>query len=126
MTDPIADLLNRVKNAIRAHHEMVVVPYSKIKENIVKIMKQNNFVEGYEIQMQENHKNLEITLKEGTYHLSFRRVSKPGQRIYVKNENLKQIKSGLGIAIVSTSKGIMTNYQAKKQNLGGELLCEIY
>lgn len=126
MTDPIADLLNRVKNGIKAHHQIVLVPHSKIKENIVKIMKQNHFVESYEVKDQDDHKNIEIALKEGTYDLNFRRVSKPGQRIYVKNPNLKQIKSGLGIAIVSTSKGIMTNYQAKKQNLGGELLCEIY
>lgn len=126
MTDPIADLLNRVRNGIKAHHQVVIVPHSKIKENIAKIMKQNNFIENYEVQVEDNHKNIEIALKEGTYDLNFHRVSKPGQRIYVKNDDLKQIKSGLGIAIVSTSKGVMTNYQAKKQNLGGELLCEIY
>ena len=132
-TDPIADLLTRIRNAIHAHHEKVQVPYSTIKENILKILKEKGFIEDYSTtEIQENrkdktlHKVLEIILKEGTEHITFKRVSKPGQRIYVKREDLKSVKSGLGISIVSTSKGLMTNGEARSQNMGGELVCQIY
>ncbi|MFA6992864.1 MAG: 30S ribosomal protein S8 [Candidatus Gracilibacteria bacterium] len=126
-TDPIADLLTRIRNASRAHHEKVVAPYSKVKENIVKVMKNRGFIENYKVSSDDNSfKTLEILLKEDRSDLNTRRISHPGQRIYVKKDDLKMIKSGLGITIISTSKGIMTNSEARKQNLGGEIICEIY
>lgn len=125
-TDPIADLLTRIRNAYGAHHEDLSVSHSKIKESIVKILKDHGFVESYEVEEQEPFKILNITLKDTLDELTFKRISKPGQRIYVKNDDLKAVKSGLGIRIISTSKGLMTNSEAKKQKLGGELICEIF
>lgn len=126
-TDPIADLLTRIRNAISAHHEKVNVPHSKLKENIVKVMKEKGFIEDYRSTEEEKgKKQLEILLKEDRKDLTLRRKSKPGQRMYVKKSDLKLVKSGLGILILSTSKGVMTNIEAHKQNLGGEIICEIY
>lgn len=126
MTDPIADLLTRIRNAIKAHHQSLTVPYSKMKEGILKIIKDSGFIESYSVEKIDNHPVLEVVLKETINDLTLKRVSKPGQRIYVKNDELKAVKSGLGIAIVSTPKGLMNSMDAKKQKLGGELICEIY
>lgn len=125
-TDPIADLLTRIRNAAKAHHQALSVPHSKIKENILKILKSSKFIEGYKVEGEGINKALIIDLKEEAESLTLKRVSKPGQRIYVKSQDLRYIKSGLGISIISTSKGLMTNVQAKQQKLGGELICEIY
>lgn len=125
-TDPIADLLTRIRNSYNAHHEELSVSHSKMKESIVKILKEHGFVEDYETEEQGVFKILNIVLKDNVNDLTFRRVSKPGQRIYIKNTELKAVKSGLGLCILSTSKGLMTNSDAKKQKLGGELICEIY
>lgn len=124
-TDPIADLLTRIRNASQAHHQKLNAPYSKIKENILKVMKGFNFIADYKVEGEGVAKELVVELAENNGDIKFKRVSKPGQRIYVKSEDLKVIKSGLGIQILSTSKGIMTNIEAKKQNIGGELICEI-
>jgi len=125
-TDPIADLLTRIRNAIKAHHEVVRIPYSRLKENIVIIMKNYKFIDGYQVNEESKFRELVVMLKEGTKDLTFKRVSKPGQRIYIKKEDLKPVKRGLGISIISTSKGLMTNSEANKQKLGGELICQIY
>ncbi|MFA5947360.1 MAG: 30S ribosomal protein S8 [Candidatus Gracilibacteria bacterium] len=125
-TDPIADLLTRIRNAIKAHKNTVVAPYSTIKENILKVMKEKNFIDGYEIQKEsESHKYIQINLKETDREIHFTRMSKPGQRVYIKSSELRPVRSGLGIKIISTSKGVMDNESAKKQKLGGELICEI-
>lgn len=124
-TDPIADLLTRIRNGAKAHHNVLTVPYSKFKENMLKILQEKKIIENFNVE-DDGHKSIKITLKDDTYRLTFRRISKPGQRIYIKKEELKPIKSGLGLLIISTSKGLMTNLEAKKQNLGGELICEIY
>ena len=124
-TDPIADLLTRIRNAAKAHHNALTIPHSKFKENLLKILKDKEIVENFDVE-NENHKSIKITLKDDVYKLTFRRISKPGQRIYIKKEELKPIKSGLGLTIISTSKGLMTNSEARRQNLGGELICEIY
>ena len=124
-TDPIADLLTRIRNANMAHKESVNAPYSKIKENILKVMKQYNFIEDYMVNSEDAHKTLDIDLNQDKKDMELRRVSKPGQRIYLKNSDLRTVKSGLGISILSTSKGVMSNIQAKKENLGGELICQI-
>lgn len=124
-TDPIADLLTRIRNAQNAKHEMTTVPHSKIKESILKVMKEKGFIADYKAVETDGRKNLEVMLPEDRT-LTLKRVSSPGQRIYIKKENLKSLKSGLGIRILSTSKGIMTNIEARKMNVGGELICEIY
>ena len=124
-TDPIADLLTRIRNAGNAHLTVVIVPYSKIKEGILKILQEKAFIEGYEVVTNGKFKELSITLKEELEKLKLKRVSKPGQRIYVKKDQIKSIKSGLGMSIISTSKGLMSNSEARKQNLGGEIICEI-
>jgi small subunit ribosomal protein S8 len=125
-TDPIADLLTRIRNSYNAHHEELSVSHSKMKESVVKILKEHGFIEDYETEEQGVFKILNIVLKDNVNDLTFKRVSKPGQRIYVKNTDLKAVKSGLGLCILSTSKGLMTNSDAKRQKLGGELICEIY
>lgn len=125
-TDPIADMLTRIRNAANAEHETVTVPYSKIKEGIVKILKNYGFIENHEIETEGKFQNLKIMLKESRKDLALKRVSKPGQRIYIKKDELKLVRSGLGVSIISTSKGLMTNLEARKQNLGGELICEIF
>ncbi|MBT4916932.1 30S ribosomal protein S8 [Candidatus Peregrinibacteria bacterium] len=125
-TDPIADLLTRIRNATSAHHEKVSVPHSKLKESILKVMKGKDFIDDYKATEEEGKKNIQIILKEDRQDLVLKRKSKPGQRIYIKKEDLKPVKNGLGILIISTSKGVMTNSDAYKQNLGGELICEMY
>lgn len=125
-TDPIADLLTRIRNALNAHHETTSVPYSRMKESILSILKDKKFILGYEVQEEGGMKVMEIQLDESMPDLNLKRVSKPGQRIYVKYDELQSIKSGLGIQIVSTSKGLMSGSEARKKKLGGELVCEVY
>ncbi len=127
-TDPIADLLTRIRNAKSVNHETTSCPHSNLKEDVLRVMKGYGFIEDYETETNEkNFKILMITLKEDQPELTLTRVSKPGQRIYVKKEDLRRpVKSGLGIKILSTSKGVMSNVEAKKENVGGELICEIY
>lgn len=125
-TDPIADLLTRLRNAIMASKDYVTLPHSNIKENLLKILKAKKIIEDYEVTTENGHKEISITLKEMGEYSNFRRVSKPGQRIYIKKEEINKVRNGLGIAIISTSKGLMTNNEARKANLGGELICEIY
>jgi small subunit ribosomal protein S8 len=123
-TDPIADLLTRIRNASRAGHSSCSVPYSKIKEEVLKILAEKKFIVKY-AKVEEKFTELEVTLQD-TKDLTLRRLSTPGQRIYVKKDELKPIRSGLGLRIISTSKGLMSTEDAKKQNLGGELICEVY
>ena len=124
-TDPIADLLTRIRNAHMAHKQNINAPYSKVKENILKVMRQYKFIEDYKVNTDTTHKTLDVALNESRKDMELNRVSKPGQRIYLKSTDLKIVKSGLGISIISTSKGVMSNIQAKKENLGGELICQI-
>ena len=124
-TDPIADLLTRIRNAHMAHKQNINAPYSKVKENILKVMKQYKFIEDYKINQDNKHKTIDITLKEDREKITLKRISKPGQRIYIKSKDLKIIKSGLGISILSTPKGLMSNIEARKENLGGEIICQI-
>lgn len=123
-TDPIADLLTRIRNASKANVSVVTIPHSKLKEEILKIMQKAGFVEKYE-KSKDKFPELSITLRENR-PLSLTRVSKPGQRIYLGKEKMKPYRSNLGIAIVSTSKGLMTSETARKEGMGGEMICEIY
>lgn len=125
MTDPIADLLTRIRNGSRARHVNVVVPYSQVKENIVKVLKAKDYILDYSID-KEDRPEIVITFNENSARANFKRVSKPGQRIYKKCEEIRRVNNGFGISIMSTPKGIMTGSQARKNKLGGEVLCEIY
>lgn len=125
MIDPIADFLTRIRNAQLARNTEVSLPYSKIKHNIAKVMLKNKFLTGVEKKKDENNKFdvLVVTLPEKT--LTLKRVSKCGQRIYTSADKIRKVTSGYGIAIVSTSKGVMTGYEARSLNIGGEYLCEV-
>ncbi|MGL5831445.1 MAG: 30S ribosomal protein S8 [Candidatus Altimarinota bacterium] len=125
-TDTIADLLTRIRNALRARKDSVSVPYSKSKAAILENLKKKHFINGFEVTKDGVHSNLEIELNTDRADLELNRVSKPGQRIYIKSTEIKKIHGGLGVQIISTSKGMMTGEEAKKMQLGGELICEIY
>src|SRR3989338_2052480 len=124
MTDPISDMLTRIRNAQKAEHKSVIMPLSKIKLEIAKILKKEGYIEN--LSAKSGKKMLEINLKYPAAINEIKRVSKPGQRFYVKADKIKQVKSGYGISIISTSKGLMTGKEAKKAGLGGETLLEIW
>lgn len=128
MTDPIADLLTRLRNAGMAKKGEVIMPHSNEKESILKVMHKYRYIVSYEVLKDEKgFKILKVTLDVKKNHeTSYKRISSPGQRIFVHAADLKTVKSGLGIAIVSTSAGIMSNVEAKKKNTGGEILCEVW
>lgn len=124
-TDPIADLLTRIRNASNANLSTCAIPHSKIKENLLKILQDKNFISKFE-KTSDKLPELIVTLEEGK-KMNLKRVSKPGQRIYAKKDDLRKVlRSGIGLRIVSTSKGLMTSEEAYKQSLGGEIICEIY
>lgn len=125
-TDPIADLITRIRNAARARKTMVHVPYSKMKESICEVLKKYQYVEGITLNGEGIDKELVIELKADKKDIHLKRISKPGQRIYVHSKEIPKVLDGLGMAIVSTPKGVMSGREARKQNLGGEYLCEIY
>lgn len=128
MSDPIADLLIRIKNGYMARKSQVGAPWSKILEKIAQILVAHGYLDGYEVQ-KDKFKTLVLTLKytEGGPGLTnVNRVSKPGVRHYVKAANIRPVLGDLGIAIISTPEGLMTNKEAKKKRLGGEIVCEIW
>lgn len=130
VTDPIADLLTRIRNANQMRYNEVVIPASKEKLSIVKILKDEGFITNYKVEKQEIQDNIIVTLKYGKNKerviSGLKRISKPGLRVYAKSEEIPTVLNGLGISIVSTSKGIMTGKEAKKENLGGEVLAYIW
>lgn len=131
MTDPIADLLTRIRNGIMARHRVVDVPASNIKKNIVKILFDQGYILNYKFEEALPQGNIKIALK---YHpeskqsaiTKIHRVSRPGLRKYVHNEELPRVLNGLGIAIISTSQGIMTDKEARVKKIGGEVICIVY
>lgn len=125
-TDPIADLLTRIRNAQTRGHETVVIPHSKIKEKVTEILKSYKFINNAKAVKNDKFKEIEVTLNKDLDELTLKRISKPGQRIYVKSKEIQKVKNGLGISIISTSKGIMTTREARKQGLGGEVICQVY
>jgi len=129
MTDPITDMLNQIRNAQAVGKTEVLLPLSKIKNEIANILSREGFVGEVKKTTKQNTKALKITLKyenEVPAISGMKRVSKPGQRIYEPVHNIKKVHGGFGISIVSTSKGLMTNKEAKKQKLGGEIICQIW
>lgn len=128
MTDPIADLLTRIRNAHHAEKVSLTMPGSKIKSAIAKVLQEEGYIEGYEASVEEGKPSLTIKLKyyEGAPVIEhIERVSKPGLRIYKNAEELPKVNGGLGIAIISTSKGIMTDRAARSAGVGGEVLCNV-
>jgi small subunit ribosomal protein S8 len=126
VTDPIADLLTRIRNASRARKSMVSIPYSKFKHAICDILKKHKYIEGLSVTGEGIEKAIQIELYESKTKLHLKRISKPGQRIYVQTQEIPRVLDGLGLAIVSTPKGVMSGRNARKLKLGGEYLCEIY
>jgi small subunit ribosomal protein S8 len=130
VTDTIADMLTRIRNANQMRYEEVSVPSSKIKNEIARILKEEGFIKDYKIEDVDTHKNIILTLKytdkKERVITGLRRISKPGLRVYAKNDEIPKVLNGLGIAIISTSKGIMTDKEARKENIGGEILAYIW
>ena len=131
MTDPIADLLTRIRNAVRAGHESVVIPGSKLKESVVGILKSQGYIRGYDVEPgPTGQTRITVALKppqDGKLVLSgLRRVSKPGLRVYVDKESVPKVLNGMGIAILTTSRGVVTDEEARNLGVGGEVLCEIW
>lgn len=131
MTDPIADLLTRIRNAVRAGHPSVVIPGSRLKEQVVGILRTQGYIRGYEVEPgPTGQSEIRVTLKpprDGKLVLSgLKRVSKPGLRVYVNKESVPKVLNGMGIAILTTSRGVLTDEEARKLGVGGEVLCEVW
>lgn len=130
MTDPIADMLTRIRNALVQKHEVVSMPVSKEKKAIAKILKEEGFITDYAVEGEGTFKELTITLKytedKQRVITGLRRISKPGLRVYAHADELPRVLNGLGIAIISTSSGVMTDRDARKQHVGGEVLAYVW
>jgi len=130
MTDPITDMLNRIRNAQAVGHPIVNIPFSKFKYEIAKILEEKEFIERVVIRGRKSRKTIRITLKydenKRPMISGLKRISKPGQRIYQGYRKIRRVKGGHGIAIISTPKGLMTDQEARKSKLGGEILCEVW
>ena len=129
MTDPIADMLTRIRNAVRVERPHVDVPLSRLKLGVAEVLKREGYIWDYKEVDAEPVKHLRIELKYGPNGerviQSIRRVSKPGRRVFSKSRDLRPVLNGLGISILSTSKGLVSDREARQQNLGGEVLCEV-
>jgi small subunit ribosomal protein S8 len=130
MTDPIADFLARIRNAILARHAEVLAPSSKLKQRLCDLLKDEGYIAGYDVRDNEGMAEIVVRLRWADPRTNaitgLRRRSRPGQRMYVRHGTIPKVRSGLGIAILSTSKGLMTDRAARKAGLGGELLCEVW
>ncbi|GAB3582600.1 30S ribosomal protein S8 [Calidifontibacter terrae] len=130
MTDPIADMLTRVRNANSAHHDSTSMPYSKLKSHIAEILKSEGYISGFRVEDATVGKTLIVDLKYGPNRersiAGVRRVSKPGLRVYAKSTNLPRVLGGLGVAILSTSSGLLTDRQAASKGVGGEVLAYVW
>lgn len=128
MTDPVSDMLTRIRNAALARHERTLVPASKLKRNIAEILKNEGYIA--DVRAEGDDRTLTIVLKYGRDRTSvidgIRRISRPGRRVYVSHDRIPRVLSGLGISILSTSRGVMSDREARRQKLGGELLCEVW
>ena len=130
MTDVIADMLTRIRNANQMHYQEVKVPASNLKVELARILKEEGFIKDYKVENTDAQGVITLILKYGPKKekviSGLKRISKPGRRVYVKKDEVPKVLNGLGIAIISTSKGIMTDKQAREQNLGGEVLAYIW
>ena len=130
MTDPIADMLTRIRNAALARHDRTEMPYSRLKEHVARVLKSEGFVDDVRVSEGEGHKQLTVVLRYGRDKQSaldgVRSVSTPGRRVYVRHDRIPRVLSGMGVSILSTSHGVMTDKDARKQRVGGELICEVW
>ncbi len=133
MSDPIADMLTRIRNAVQRQHPAVSMPHSKSKESIAQIMKNEGYIEDYQILPERPQPVLRLRLKytgdrrhRRSIITNLQRVSKPGRRIYVGKKNIPWVLNGMGIAVLTTSQGVMTGQQARRRGIGGELLCKVW
>ena len=130
MTDPIADMLTRIRNAALARHDRVELPHSRLKENVAGVLKAEGYLDDVRVSEGEDPKVLTLVLRYGRDRQSaidgVRRVSTPGRRVYIRHDRINRVCSGMGVSILSTSRGVMTDREARKQRVGGELLCEIW
>lgn len=130
MTDPIADLLTRIRNAAKEKHEKLEIPASRLKANVVRVLKEEGYIKNFRLSRDEGRPMIKVYLKYADDGLSViqgvRRVSRPGLRRYAGYDQMPRPLNGAGIAIVSTSKGVITGHRARVQKLGGEILCEVW
>jgi|SRR5512134_503322 small subunit ribosomal protein S8 len=130
VTDPISDLLVRLRNGFRRHHDVVTMPASKLKREVLRVLQAEGFIQSVEGATEDGHAVLKVQLRyvgEGQPMITgMQRVSKPGRRVYVGIKNIPRVRNGLGTAILSTSKGIMTDQASRKAGLGGEVLCSVW
>ena len=131
MSDPVADMLTRIRNANTAKHDTVDVPASKIKVAIAEILDKEGYIEGFEVVEDGNFKNIRITLKYGKDKnekviTGLKKISKPGLRVYAGKDDLPKVLGGLGVAIISTNKGVITDKEARKEQVGGEVLAFVW
>ena len=131
MTDPIADYLTRIRNAVMAKHKVVEIPASNIKKDMTRILFEKGYILNYKFEEEGPQGNIKIALKynpetKSNAIKSLERISRPGLRKYVDSENLPRVLNGLGVAIISTSQGVMTDKEARSLNIGGEVLCYVY
>lgn len=130
MTDPIADMLTRIRNAVQARHEATEMPSSKLKVAIAKVLKEEGFIKDYQVLDNRPFKVLRIELlytgKKEPVLTGIKRISKPGLRVYTKASAIPRVYGGLGLAVISTPKGVMSGRQARRQNLGGEVICHVW
>ncbi len=130
MTDPIADMLTRIRNAKMRKHEVVDIPLSKLKVELARILKEEGFIRNYRVVGESVQKNLRVYLKyvdnDEPVISDLQRVSKPGRRVYVGKDEIPSVKGGIGVAILSTSKGLMTDQKSREAKVGGEVLCYIW
>lgn len=130
MTDPIADMLTRIRNSNNAKHDSVDIPASNIKKQLAQILLDEGYIKGFDVIDDGKQGIIRIDLKYGKNNekviSGIKRISKPGLRVYVKNDEIPRVLGGLGIAIISTSKGIMTDKEARKQLVGGEVICYVW
>ena len=130
MTDPIADMLTRIRNAVQARHESAEMPSSNMKAAIAKVLRDEGFIKGYQVLGDRPFKTLRIDLQYTGRHVpvltGIKRISKPGLRVYTKASEIPRVYGGLGIAVVSTPKGVMSGREARRLNVGGEVICHVW
>jgi small subunit ribosomal protein S8 len=130
LTDPVADFLTRIRNSIRARHAKLDVPASKLKTEIARILKEEGYISNYKPAEEDGKQLLRVYLKYGANNEAairdLTRISRPGCRVYVGREEIKRVQGGLGICILTTPKGVMTGRQARREGVGGEILCEVW
>ena len=130
VTDPISDLLVRLQNGFRRQHEVVTVPASRLKREVLRVLQNEGFIQGVETAVEDGHPILKVQLRyvaEGQPMITgMQRVSKPGRRVYVGTKDIPRVRNGIGLAILSTSKGVMTDHESRRAGLGGEVLCSVW